>query len=59
MSSSPTRLPTPQGPGAVLDAPNVPEGFTDTFTNRFVEAGDVRLHAVTGGDGPPLLLIHG
>jgi pimeloyl-ACP methyl ester carboxylesterase len=26
---------------------------------RFVNAGDVRLHAVIGGSGPPLLLIHG
>jgi pimeloyl-ACP methyl ester carboxylesterase len=34
-------------------------GFADTFTSRYVEAGDVRLHAVTGGDGPPLLLVHG
>jgi pimeloyl-ACP methyl ester carboxylesterase len=27
--------------------------------SRYVDAGDVRLHAVVGGDGPPLLLIHG
>jgi pimeloyl-ACP methyl ester carboxylesterase len=50
---------TPQGPGSVSGAPNLPAGFTDTFTSRYVNAGDVRLHAVTGGDGPPLLLIHG
>jgi pimeloyl-ACP methyl ester carboxylesterase len=51
--------PTPQGPGSVSGAPNLPVGFTDTFTSRFVDTGDLRLHAVTGGDGPPLLLVHG
>ena len=40
-------------------APNLPEGFTDTFTSRYIDTGEVRLHAVTGGDGPPLLLVHG
>jgi hypothetical protein len=34
-------------------------GFTDTFTSRYVDTGELRLHAVTGGDGPPLLLVHG
>jgi len=29
------------------------------FTSRYVDAGEVRLHAVTGGHGPPLLLVHG
>jgi pimeloyl-ACP methyl ester carboxylesterase len=51
--------PTPQGPGSVSGAPNLPAGFTDTFTSRFVDTGDLRLHAVTGGNGPPLLLVHG
>ena len=51
--------PTPLGPGSVSGAPNLPAGFTDTFTSRFVDTGDLRLHAVTGGDGPPLLLVHG
>jgi pimeloyl-ACP methyl ester carboxylesterase len=51
--------PTPQGPGSVSGAPNLPAGFTDTFTSRFVDTGDLRLHAVTGGSGPPLLLVHG
>ena len=50
---------SPEGPGAVSGAPNLPEGFTDTFTSRFVDTGQVRLHAVVGGDGPPLMLIHG
>jgi pimeloyl-ACP methyl ester carboxylesterase len=50
---------TPQGPGSVSGAPNLPAGFTDTFTSRYVDAGELRQHAVTGGKGPPLLLIHG
>src|ERR1700741_1725981 len=49
----------PSGPGAVTGAPNLPAGFADTFNSRFVDTGDVRLHAVVGGEGPPLLLIHG
>src|SRR5499427_1104038 len=50
---------SPEGPGSVSGAPNLPEGFTDTFTSRYVDTGELRLHAVTGGDGPPLLLVHG
>jgi pimeloyl-ACP methyl ester carboxylesterase len=45
--------------GSVSKAPNLPEGFTDTFTSRFVNAGGLRQHAVIGGEGPPLLLVHG
>src|SRR6266566_6109695 len=59
MSSSSTRLPTPEGPGSVSGAPNLPAGFTDTFTSRYVDTGEVCLHAVIGGEGPPLLLVHG
>src|SRR5690242_18257911 len=51
--------PTPQGPGSVSGAPNLPAGFAGMFTSRYVDTGDLRLHAVTGGDGPPLLLVHG
>jgi pimeloyl-ACP methyl ester carboxylesterase len=51
--------PTVEGMGAVSGAPNLPKGFPDTFTSRYIDAGVVRLHAVIGGDGPPLLLIHG
>ena len=54
-----TETQIPQGPGSVSGAPDLPAGFTDVFTSRFIDAGDVRLHAVIGGDGPPLLLIHG
>ena len=50
---------TPEGPGSVSGAPNLPAGFTGTFTSRYVDTGELRLHAVTGGEGPPLLLVHG
>ncbi|MGW4630800.1 alpha/beta fold hydrolase [Streptomyces rubiginosohelvolus] len=49
----------PTGRGSVDQAPHLPAGFTDTFTSRYVEVDGVRLHAVTGGDGPPLLLLGG
>ena len=51
--------PAPEGPGSVSGAPNLPAGFAGTFTSRYVDTGEVRLHAVTGGGGPPLLLVHG
>jgi pimeloyl-ACP methyl ester carboxylesterase len=51
--------PTPEGPGSVSGAPQLPDGFADTFTSRYVDTGALRLHAVIGGDGPPLLLVHG
>ncbi len=56
MSSSWARLPTPQGPGSVSGGPNLPAGFTGTFTSRYVDTGELRQHVVTGGQGPPLLL---
>ena len=59
MSSISSQLPTPDGRGSASGAPNLPEGFGDTFTSRYIDAGEVRLHAVIGGDGPPLLLVHG
>ena len=59
MSAPSPRSDTPEGPGSVRGAPNLPPGFTDTFTSRFVDTGQLRLHAVTGGQGPPLLLVHG
>jgi pimeloyl-ACP methyl ester carboxylesterase len=49
----------PDGPGSVARAPHLPDGFTGRFTSRYVDTGDLRQHVVTGGDGPPLLLIHG
>jgi pimeloyl-ACP methyl ester carboxylesterase len=59
MSASSAPLSTPEGPGSVSHAPNLPEAFTETFTSRYVDAGELRLHAVIGGEGPPLLLVHG
>jgi pimeloyl-ACP methyl ester carboxylesterase len=50
---------TPEGPGSVSGAPHLPGGFTGTFTSRYIETRDLRQHVVTGGDGPPLLLVHG
>ena len=41
------------------DAPHLPPGFSKTFTSRSVNAGGLRQHVVIGGDGPPLLLVHG
>jgi pimeloyl-ACP methyl ester carboxylesterase len=49
----------PEGRGSVSGAPYLPAGFEDAFTSRFVGIGDLRLHAVIGGNGPPLLLVHG
>nr|WP_234532901.1 alpha/beta hydrolase [Streptomyces shenzhenensis] len=59
MSLSSTHLPTPEGPGSVSGAAGLPPGFTDTFTSRYVDTGELRLHAVTGGEGPALLLLAG
>jgi len=59
MSSSSAELATPEGPGSVSGAPNLPEGFTSTFTSRYVATGELRQHVVSGGQGPPLLLLHG
>ncbi|MFI6741238.1 alpha/beta fold hydrolase [Nonomuraea sp. NPDC050451] len=44
-------------PFTVTDVPNLPAGFTDTFTSHTVKTNDLTLHAVVGGDGPPLLLL--
>jgi pimeloyl-ACP methyl ester carboxylesterase len=50
---------TPEGPGSVSGAPNLPPGFTKTFKSRYIDANGLRMHAVIGGQGPPLLLVHG
>jgi pimeloyl-ACP methyl ester carboxylesterase len=57
--SSFSSLPVAEGFGSVSRAPQLPTGFTDTFSSRYVNTGELRLHAVIGGAGPPLLLIHG
>jgi pimeloyl-ACP methyl ester carboxylesterase len=45
--------------GPAAGAAQLPAGFWKTFTSRFINAGGLRQHVVTGGDGPPLLLVHG
>ena len=59
MSASHRQMPRAEGPGSVTQAPNLPPGFTDTFSSHFIDTGDLRQHAVIGGEGPPLLLVHG
>ena len=59
MRSSSAPSSTPRGPGSVSGAPNLPAGFADTFTSSVLDAGGLRQHAVIGGEGPPLLLLHG
>ena len=54
MSSASIQLPVAEGRGSVSDVPSLPDGFTDTFSSRFVDIGELRLHAVIGGEGPPL-----
>jgi hypothetical protein len=46
MTSSSAPLSTPEGPGDGAGAPNLPEGLTDTFTSRYVDAGEL-LSALT------------
>jgi pimeloyl-ACP methyl ester carboxylesterase len=43
----------------VSGAPHLPAGFRDTFASHYVDANGLRMHAVIGGEGPPLLLVHG
>jgi hypothetical protein len=52
MSSS-SNLPTAEGLGSVSCAPNLPAGFTDTFTSRYIDIGELRLHTVIGGTDRP------
>jgi len=55
MSTSP-EMPTPEGPGSVSLAANLPTGLREGYA----EVGDdVRLHYVEGGDGPLIVLLHG
>ncbi len=43
----------------VRAVPQLPDGFGERFRSGRYDLGDVTLHAVTGGDGPPLLLVGG
>jgi pimeloyl-ACP methyl ester carboxylesterase len=57
--NSPTQAPTPKGAGSASHAPHLPSGFTQIFKSQYVDTGELRLHVVIGGNGPPLLLVHG
>jgi pimeloyl-ACP methyl ester carboxylesterase len=56
-ATTPRRV--PKGFGSVATAPHLPEGFGEIFQSRYVHANGIRQHVVIGGDGPPLLLVHG
>ena len=47
------------GFGTVAGVPDLPAGFADRFRSDLYTLDDVRLHAVTGGSGTPLLLVCG
>ena len=59
MSVDSTSTGVPHGAGSTTAVPGLPTGFTDVFTSRWVDVDGLRLHAVVGGDGPPLLLLPG
>ena len=54
-----TEQDTPAGFGSVTGVPELPAGFTDQFTSRWVSVSGLRLHVVLGGTGPALMLIGG
>ncbi|WP_446220489.1 hypothetical protein [Micromonospora sp. IBHARD004] len=39
-------FPAAEGPGSVSQAPQLPAGFTDTFTSGYVDAGGIRQRVV-------------
>ena len=59
MSASASPFPETDAPGSVSQAPGLPAGFSTTFSSRLVTANGIRQHVVIGGEGPPLLLVHG
>lgn len=59
MAHASSKLLAPDGVGSVSHAPHLPAGFAKTFQSYYVDTGDLTLHAVIGGEGPPLLLVHG
>jgi len=42
--------------GSVDNVPHLPEGFQKVFKSMVVDTGDIKVHAVIGGKGEPLLL---
>ena len=59
MTATTSTLSPASGHGSAGEAPGLPDGFADTFGSYLVNLGDLRLHAVIGGDGPPVLLVPG
>ncbi|WP_086560294.1 alpha/beta fold hydrolase [Streptomyces africanus] len=49
----------PTGFGTVTGTPGLPAEFDKVFSSQYIDVGSVRLHTVTGGQGPALLLIGG
>ena len=45
--------------GSVAGSPHLSRDFARTFQSHVIRANGIRQHAVIGGDGPPLLLVHG
>ena len=54
-----TSPPDAQDTGSVATASGLSASFKKTFKDKFVTANGIRQHVVIGGDGPPLLLVHG
>ncbi|USI74705.1 alpha/beta fold hydrolase [Sphingomonas morindae] len=52
-------FPTVHGFGSVHGVPVLPDGFTQVFESYRIPTGEIALHAVIGGEGPPLLLLGG
>jgi hypothetical protein len=59
MSAASTGLPTPDGHGSVAGAPNPPGGVHRHLHQPLRRHRGLRLHVGIGGEGPPLLLVHG
>lgn len=56
MAQNPQLVTPMSGYGSATNVPWLPDGFTDTFKSYQVDIGNIRLHAVIGGEGEPLLL---
>ncbi len=47
------------GFGSVREVPWLPEGFLDVFESYLIDTNGLRLHAIIGGSGAPVLLLGG
>ena len=54
-----TTNPAPTGFGSIHGVPGLPSGFTTTFSGALVDVDGIKLHVVTGGSGPVVLLVGG